>query len=199
LPEGPAAKSDLKSRDIIQQVNGKAVTNSRELARTIAALPPGTDARLHIFRNGEERDVTVRLGEFPANDKVAALGGGGNEENEAGKELEDLGLTLVPAPEFPGSKSKEGVAVSGVDPNSKAADQGLKRGDVILEVNGKTVSTPDDVSDSIRDARDKGRKNVLLQIRSRDQQRFLALPIEGKPDMDKDDDSNKEPQKRGKR
>jgi hypothetical protein len=40
---------------------------------------------------------------------------------------------------------------------------------------------------------------VLLQIRSRDQQRFLALPIEGKADMDKDDDSNKEPQKRGKR
>ncbi len=200
LSEGPAAKSDLKSRDIIQQVNGKAVTNSRELARTIAALPPGTDARLHIFRNGEERDVTVKLGEFPANDKVAALsGGGGNEETEAGKELEDLGLTLVPAPEFPGSKSKEGVAVSGVDPNSKAADQGLKRGDVIIEVNGKTVSTPDDVSDSIRDARDKGRKNVLLQIRSRDQQqRFLALPIEGKADMDKDDDSNKEPQKRGK-
>lgn len=164
-------------------------------------MPPGSDARLHIFRNGEERDVTVRLGEFPANDKVAALGGpGGNEENEAGKELEDLGLTLVPAPEFPGSKSKEGVAVSGVDPNSKAADQGLKRGDVIIEVNGKAVSTPDDVSDSIRDARDKGRKNVLLQIRSRDQQqRFLALPIEGKSGMDKDDDSNKETQKRGKR
>ena len=108
LPEGPAAKSDLKARDIIQQVNGKPVTNSRELARTIAALPPGTDAHLHIFRNGEERDVTVNLGEFPNNDKVAALSGGGNEENEGGKELEDLGLTLVPAPEFPGSKSKEG-------------------------------------------------------------------------------------------
>ncbi len=202
LQEGPAAKSELKSRDIIQQVNGRAVTNSRELARTIAALPPGTDARLHIFRNGEERDVTVKLGEFPNNDKVAALGGG-NEENEAGKELEDLGLTLVPAPELPGSKSKEGVAVSGVDPNSKAADQGLKRGDVIIEVNGKAVSTPDDVSDSIRDAREKGRKNVLLQIRSRDQQRFLALPIEGKSDSGKDedsnkDDSNKEMQKRGK-
>ena len=93
-----------------------------------------------------------------------------------------MGLTLVPAPEFPGSKSKEGVAVSGVDPNSKAADQGLKRGDVILEVNGKTVSTPDDVSDSIRDARDKGRKNVLLQIRSRDQQQAsLPFPSRERP------------------
>ena len=198
LPEGPAAKSDLKPRDIIQQVNGKPVTNSRELARTIAALSPGTDARLHIYRNGDERDVTVKLGEFPSNDKVAALGGGGNEENEAGKELEDLGLTLVPAPDFPGSKSKEGVAVSSVDPNSKAADQGLKRGDIIIEVNGKAVSTPDDVSDSIRDAREKGRKNVLLQVRSRDQQRFLALPIEGKSDNGADEEGDKETQKRSK-
>ena len=179
-------------------VNGKPVTNSRELARTIAALSPGTDARLHIYRNGDERDVTVKLGEFPNNDKVAALGGGGNEENEAGKELEDLGLTLVPAPDFPGSKSKEGVAVSSVDPNSKAADQGLRRGDIIIEVNGKTVSTPDDVSDSIRDAREKGRKNVLLQVRSRDQQRFLALPIEGKSDNGADEEGDKETQKRGK-
>ena len=193
LPDGPAAKSELKARDIIQQVNGKAVANSRELARTIAALPPGTDARLHIFRNGEERDVTVNLGEFPNNDKVAALGGG-NEENEAGKELEDLGLTLVPAPDFPGSKSKDGVAVSSVDPNSKAADQGLKRGDVIVEVNGKAVSTPDDVSDGIREAREKGRKNVLLQVRSRDQQRFLALPIDGKP-AGKDDEGPVEKEK----
>ena len=199
LSEGPAAKSDLKPRDIIRQVNGKPVANSRELARTIAALSPTSDAHLHIFRNGEERDVTVKLGEYPNNDKVASLGGG-NDESEAGKELEDLGLTLVPAPEFPGSKTKDGVAVSSVDPNSKAADQGLRRGDIIVEVNGKPVSTPDDVSDSIRDAREKGRKNVLLQVRSRDQQRFLALPIDGKPDGDKDDDSdNKQTPKRGKR
>ncbi len=193
LSEGPAAKSELKARDIIEQVNGKPVGNSRELARTIAALPPGSDARLHIFRNGEERDITVKLGEFPNNDKVAALSGGGEDENASGKELEDLGLTLVPAPDFPGSKSKEGVAVSAVDPNSKAADQGLKRGDIIIEVNGKAVSSPDEVADGIRDAREKGRKNVLLQVRSRDQQRFLALPVEGKPDAGKDQETQEPP------
>jgi serine protease Do len=88
-------------------------------------------------------------------------------------------LTLVPAPDFPGSKSKEGVAVSQVDPNSNAADQGLKRGDIIIEVQSKAVSTPDDVARTIREARDKGRKNVLVRLRSRDQERFLALPIEG--------------------
>ncbi len=179
---------------MILSVNGKPINNSRELARTIAGLSPGSTAQLHIVRrNGDERDVGVKLGEFPSNDKVAALSGGGGDSG-SGKELEDLGLTLIPAPELPGSKAKEGVAVSSVDPNSRAADQGLKRGDIIVEVNGKTVSSPDDVVDSIKDAREKGRKNVLLQVRSRDQQRFLALPIEGKQansGQDSDDQSKR--------
>jgi serine protease Do len=199
LADGPAAKSELKAQDIIQQVNGKPIGNSRELARTIAALSPSSDARLHVFRGGAERDVTVKLGEFPNNDKVASLNNGG--ETESGKELEDLGLSLVPAPDFPGSKAKDGVAVSSVDPSSKAADQGLKRGDIIIEVNGKSVSTADDVVDGIRDARDKGRKNVLLQVRSRDQQRFLALRIDQKSDdaKDKDADKDKDTKDRSKR
>ncbi len=181
LADGPASKSDLKQQDVILQVNGKPVSNSRELARTIAALSPGTDAHLHIFRNGAERDVTVMLGEYPDTEKVAFTGGG-NDENETGKEFEDLGLTLVPAPELPGSKAKEGVAVSSVDPSSKAADQGIKRGDIIVELNSKPVSTIEDVAAGVREAREKGKRVVLLQIRGRDRQsRFLALPLDQKP------------------
>ncbi len=181
LADGPASKSDLKQQDVILQVNGKPVSNSRELARTIAALSPGTDAHLHIFRSGAERDVTVMLGEYPDTEKVAFTGGG-NDENETGKEFEDLGLTLVPAPELPGSKAKEGVAVSSVDPSSKAADQGIKRGDIIVELNSKPVSTIEDVAAGVREAREKGKRVVLLQIRGRDRQsRFLALPLDQKP------------------
>ncbi len=198
LSDGPASKSDLKQQDVILQVNGKPVSNSRELARTIAALSPGTEAHLHIFRNGAGRDVTVLLGEFPDTEKVALLSGGGNDE-DAGKEVQDLGLTLVPAPELPGSKAKEGVAVAAVDPNSKAADQGIKRGDIIVELNSKPVSTVEDVSAGIREARENGKRVVLLQIRGRDKQsRFLALPLDQKPskggddkDKDKDKDSGK--------
>ena len=181
LPDGPAAKSELKQQDVILQVNGKSVANSRELARTIAALSPTSDARLHIFRGGAERDVTVKLGEYPDTEKVAF--NGGNNDDDTGKEVEDFGLTLMPAPDMPGSKSKEGVAVASVDPNSKAADQGIKRGDIIIELNSKAVSTVEDVNAGIRDAREKGKRVVLLQIRGRDKQsRFLALPLDQKPD-----------------
>ena len=193
LPDGPASKSELKMQDVILQVNGKPVSNSRELARTIAALSPTTEAHLHIFRNGAERDVNVMLGEYPDTEKVALMSGGGDDDS--GKEVEDLGLTLIPAPELPGSKSKEGVAVAAVDPNSKAADQGIKRGDIILELNSKAVSTVEDVNAGIREAREKGKRVVLLQIRGRDKQsRFLALPLDAKPsdkDKDKDRDNGK--------
>jgi len=201
LPEGPAAKSELKAQDLILRVNDKEIANSRELARTVAGLTPNSDAKLHVLRSGEEKDVTVKLGEFPNNDKFASLGSEG--ESQSGKELDDLGLTLVPSSEFPGSKTKDGVAVTNVDPNSKAADQGLKRGDIIVEVGGKAVASAQDVIDGIRDARDKGRKNVLVQVRTRDQQRFLALPVDPAKDNDsKSDDNNKDnkdSQKRGKR
>jgi len=155
---------------------------------------------LHIFRKGAEKDVTLRLGEYPDTEKVAALSGGGSEDADSSKELEDLGLTLVPAQDLPGSKGKEGVAVQNVDPSSRAADQGLKRGDIIVEVNSKAVSTVDDVIAGIRDAREKGKRNVLLQVRSRDhQQRYLALPIDQKlshgKDKDKDKDKSKESEK----
>ncbi len=193
LPDGPAAKSDLKPQDIILDVNGKQITNSRELARTIAALSPNSDAHLHIFRDGSEKDITVKLGEYPDNDKVASLGSG--EEGSSGKELDELGLTLVPSSELPGSTSKEGVAVSSVDPSSRAADQGLKRGDIILEVNNRAVSTVDDVIAGIREAKNKGRKNVLVQVRSHDhQQRYLALPVDQKS-AESGGDSGKDKQK----
>ena len=130
------------------------------------------------------------LGEYPDTEKVAFTSPG-NDENDSGKEFEDLGLTLVPAPELPGSKNKEGVAVAGVDPNSKAADQGIKRGDIIVELNSKPVSTVEDVSAGIREARERGKRVVLLQIKGRDKQsRFLALPLEQKPSRGGSDDKD---------
>ncbi len=179
LPDGPAAKSELKEEDVIVQVNGEEIENSRDLARTIAELQPNTDAKVEVYRKGKQQSLNVKLGEFPSNEKFAALDTSPQEAEP--RELEDLGLTLAPAAEVPDSREKEGVAITDVNPRSDAADQGLRKGDIILEVGGEKVSTPEDVENGIREARERGRKAVLLQIRSRDQQRFVALPLkEGK-------------------
>ncbi len=195
LPEGPAAKSELKSRDIIEQVNGKAVSNSRELARTIAALAPGSDAHLHIFRNGEERDITVKLGEFPNNEKVAALGRRRMTRTKpAEKELGGLGPDARARARFSrqqvegrrGCFERRSELESGRSGSEarRHHHRGQRQSRILSPTKSPTASS---------DARDKGRKNVLLQVRSRDQQRFLALPIEPKSDAGKDQDTTGQP------
>ena len=119
---------------------------------------------------------TVKLGTFPSSDKLASL----EQDAPAGnQEMKDLGLTLSPANEVQGA-GEDGVAITDVDQRSEAAEKGLKAGDVILEVGGKAVTRPNQVVEGIRDAKQKGRKAVLMQVRSSRQSRFIALSLDAK-------------------
>ena len=177
--DGPAAKEDLKPGDVIVEVNGEKIDNSRDLARKIAELHPETDVKLSIVRYGDKRLVSMKLGTFPSNKKLAAL-----EEDkpaDTGEQMKDLGLSLAPATKFPGA-GDEGVVITEVDPESDAADKGLKPGDVILQVAGITVSEPSDVAAGVKKAMDgaktdKDSVKVLMQVKTGDQTRFVALSL----------------------
>ena len=95
--------------------------------------------------------------------------------------MKDLGLSLAPAAKIPGA-GEEGVVITEVDPSSDAADKGLKPGDVILQVAGVDVSKPDDVAAGIKKAMegtktDKDTVKVLMQVKTGDQTRFVALSL----------------------
>jgi serine protease Do len=88
---------------------------------------------------------------------------------------------VAPAANFPGA-GDEGVVITDVDPASDAADKGLKPGDVILQVAGVTVSKPSDIAAGIKKAMDgaktdKDTVKVLMQVKSGDQTRFVALSL----------------------
>ena len=74
----------------------------------------------------------------------------------------------------------EGVVITGVDPNGKGAEKGLREGDVILAVSGEVVSKPSQVVADIEAAAKAGKKGVLLRVKSDDQVRFVALPLANK-------------------
>ncbi len=177
LEDGPSQGSELRVRDVVVKVNESDISNSRDLARQIAELRPDTDADLTVVRDGEEVGVTIRLGTFPSSDQLAAL----TPQESFGSDSEtmkELGLTLAPASEVEGA-GEGGVAITDVDPVSEAAEKGLSSGDVITEVGGREVAMPSDVAEGIRDASRRGRKAVLLQIRSGgNQTRFVALSLE---------------------
>jgi serine protease Do len=169
----PAAKAGLKSGDAITAVNGEAVAGPRELARAIAAIKPGSDAKLTVWRDGEETALKVETAKLPADDKSKAEAT--EKDNAEPTSLANLGIALAPAAEVAGAGQK-GVVVTNVDPSGVAADA-LKEGDVILDVAGKSVRRPSDVEAGIASVRSEGRKTVLMRVQNGDSVRFVALPV----------------------
>ena len=166
----PAAAAGLKEGDVVASVNGELVADSHDLARKIAALGPKKEAELSIIRNGSTRTVKVTLGSVP-DDKQAKA----DVPDESSKDaMTKYGMTLAPAASVEGA-GKNGVVVADVDPDGAAAQKGIRTGDVIVEVAGKPVSRPSDVTAAIDAAKADGKKSVLLRVSSEDNMRFVAL------------------------
>jgi serine protease Do len=166
--DSPAAAAGVKSGDVITAVDGETVADPHDLARRIAALGPKKTVKLALIRNGSPMTIDVTLGTMPA-DKTANAETRNSDDN-GGSALAKLGLTLRPA------HGQDGVVVAEVDPDGAAADKGLKQGDVILEVAGKSVNRPADVVDAIDAAKSGGKKSVLVRVKSNDGERYLTLP-----------------------
>ena len=164
--DSPAASAGVKSGDVITAVDGETVADPHELARRIASIGPKKTVSLALIRDGAQKTLEVTLGKMPP-DKLAKADF--TAESDA-TELAKLGLTLR------ANRGDGGVIVAGVDPDSPAADEGLKRGDIILEVRGKAVSRPSDVAEEIDAAKSDGKRSVLFRVKSDDGERFLALP-----------------------
>ena len=136
-------------------------------------MAPKSSIKLTVLRKGAEKTVTLTLGEMP-NPKEARANTEDAENNDA--DVGKLGLTLAPAGRVAGSGS-EGVVVTNVDSNGIAADHGFSTGDVILEVGGKSVSTPADVRSVVNSARTECKRSVLVRVKKGDSLRFVALPL----------------------
>jgi serine protease Do len=166
--DGPAAKAGLESGDVILSLDGVAITDSRDLARRVAAESLGRAVDINVWRDGRERTLAVTIAALPSERTTKAT------QPEHGQPK--LGLSLSPAGQVAGAGS-DGVAVVGVDPEGAAAEKGIQPGDVILEVGGKRVSTPREVSSGVDAAANSGRHAVLLRVRSATGTHFVAVPL----------------------
>jgi serine protease Do len=170
---GPAAKAGILSGDVITAVNGHSIKDARDLARQIGAMAPGTTAKLSVWRKGEEKNISLTLGEMPKERQARAAA---PDSAPAGTDAPKLGLTLAPAAQVAGGGA-EGVVVTGIDPNGLASSQGMKTGDVILDVAGKAVATPADVRNAINEAHTNGKRTVLMRLKSNEATKFVAIRL----------------------
>jgi serine protease Do len=170
-PNSPAAKAGIKAGDVITAVNGQEVKTPSDLARKIAEMAPDSKVTLTLVQNGHEQQHTVTLGTLPNSQQANA----GSETEQHGAGVPHLGLSLAPGK---AEGADKGVMVTGVEPGGPAAEHGFKDGDLILEVAGKTVNTPTDVTNALQSAKNDGKHAVLMRVKSGDQTRFVALPLE---------------------
>jgi serine protease Do len=173
---GPAAKAGIESGDVITKVNGETVKDARELARTIGGFAPGTAVMLDVLHKGQDKVVSLTLGQLPNTlEAKADTDNGDNGATPRGTDVAKLGLTLAPANSVAGA-GKDGVVVTEVDPKGVAAER-FKEGDVILEVAGKSVANVGDVREAIDAARTDNKNSVLMRVKSGGSTHFVAVPL----------------------
>lgn len=172
----PAAKAGIESGDVITKVNDQPVKNARELARTIGGMPPNATVKLAVVRKGQERTLNLTLGELPNTREASAAPESGSTKPDQSMAESRLGLTLAPASSV-GGAGKSGVVVTNVEPNGAGAERGVREGDVILEIAGKSVNSPTEVREALNGARTDGKNSVLVRLRSGEQSRFIAVPV----------------------
>ena len=167
-PDSPAADAGLELGDVIIGMEGTKFDDARELRLGIAAEQPGSTLRLAVIRNGDERTIPVRLGEFPEENP--------GRERSSHRGSSSMGLSvdeLTPAVarQLYLPTGTRGVVVVNVKPGSPASEAGLRRGDVIREVARKPVVGVADFHRALRETDD----NVLLLVQRGENPFFVVL------------------------
>jgi Do/DeqQ family serine protease len=162
--QGSAAeKAGIRRRDVITAVNGEKIEDGNALRNKIASTAPGSEVTLSIIRDGKPMEIKAVLDEYQYENASNQPSSGNN--NQQGGKGGKLGITVQPLTDQLARQlqldSTDGVLVTGVDPSGPAAEAGIDRGDVILELNGKTVKTLDDVQSALEGATGKP---VLLLV-----------------------------------
>jgi serine protease Do len=183
VPRGPASKAGVEPGDVVVALNGKPIESGGALTRQIAQIAPGQKVELTVLRSGQKRQIAFPVAQRP--DDEEAIGRGqapGQDEPEPGDKSPKLGLTLQDiTPEVARElelERAEGVLVRDVVDGGPASRAGIRRGDLILEVNRKPVKKTQEVVQAISKMKDGAM--ALLRVRRGDAAIYLAVPVGGR-------------------
>jgi serine protease Do len=170
--DGPAAHAGVAPGDVILAVDGRPIERYGELSSQIAAMRPGADANLALWRNGKEQTLNVKVAELKEQPQSVAYRGGKPKQPAAGQ-ASALGLTVRPleAREKEQANTQGSLLVEEVSGPAQAAE--IQPGDIILGINGKRVHSVKELEDAAHAAG----KNVALLIQREDAQIFVPLRL----------------------
>ncbi len=147
--DGPAAKAGLKQGDVIIEVNGTKINENSDMHRVLSGVLPGTTITVKYIRDKRTRTTKLTVVDW---DDISSAAGAKTDAEQGETESIRLGISaqnLTPrqASELNLSEDEGGVFVRSVDPDSIAEEAGLRRYDVIIEINKKPTRTIQDLTD----------------------------------------------------
>ena len=179
---GPAAKAGLVNGDLVTGFDGKPVPDDRALPRIVADTPIGKTVNIDVLRKGRKQTLRITVQKLADDAKADKPAKAPPAPVKNQSKLAQLGLTLGALDAGTRAKFKigaavQGVAVTAVEGGSPAAEKNLRPGDVIVEVAGQAVKTPEDVAKRV-DADAKAGKKVALMLINRDGDlQYLGLKL----------------------
>src|SRR5580700_11162320 len=181
---GPAKPAGLLSGDVIVKFDGKEVKESRDLPRLVASMAVGKQVEVVVIRGGKEVTKTVTLGRLEDGEKKVALATENDDTPRMDAVTKALGMEFSALSDearktFKIKDSVKGVIVTSVEPGSAASERGLRRGDVIEEVNHQAVEHPGDIAKAVEGAKADAKKPALLLVSNGEGEvRFVAVPVD---------------------
>ena len=178
-PDGPAAKGGVRNGDFITTFDGKRIGDSRALSRIVADAPINKTVSVDLIRKGKK--MSVKLTVLKLNEKPTAPPPRVASATPPPK-VSMLGLSLSELDangrsEFRISNNVQGVLVVDVAADSPAADKNIRAGDVIVQVQGVPVKTPNDVTSRIAADRKAGKKVELLLVNRGGEVTYVAVKL----------------------
>jgi serine protease Do len=182
LPEGPAAEAGIKAGDVIVSFDGKTVDDTRQLVRIVGNAEVGKTVRVVVFRDGNTKTLKVTLGRREVAEGSLPAGQPEGEPEEP-QEQAMMGMMLAPLDDelrtqLELGEDATGLVVKDIEGLSEAYEKGVRAGDVIAEAAQQKMRSVSDFEAQVTEAREAGRKSILLLVRRGGEPRFVALSLD---------------------
>ena len=171
-PRSPAEKAGIQSGDIIEEFDGKKVSDAHHLKLEVARVAPGTKVPVKVLRDGKTKELEVAVKELPGTETLAKNEGKTNSDDGTLNGVTVADLDQQARQQFDLPANVKGVVITDVAPDSAAAEAGLKPGDVIQEINRKPVKTAEEAVKLTENPNDK---TSLLRVWSKDGSRWVVV------------------------
>ena len=132
IPDGPAFKGGVKRGDVIVSFDGKEVKDMEDLPKIVAATTPNSVVNVEIVREGSPKTLSIKIETLTDKQPTVVA-----KADPLGMQVQDITPELAKSLQL---KNDQGVLVSDVTPGNSAAESGIRRGDVISEMNRSPIT-----------------------------------------------------------